>query len=223
MVGYARVMRYRDRTDAGSRLGAAVVAAGYGDLETPPLVLGIPRGGVPVAAEVAHHAGGELSVVMAHKVGAPGNPEFAIGAIAGDGEPLINDDVVHRLRIPQAYIDAEVARQREEIQRREMTYRSGRPAPLVADRTVIVVDDGVATGSTLIAVLRSVRAAGPSRLCCAIPVGPPDTVQRLAAEVDEVVCPLQPQLFMAVGSWYDDFSQVSDSAVLAVLQASFAD
>ena len=216
-------MRYRDRSDAGSRLGVAVAAAGYGDLETPPLVLGIPRGGVPVAAEVARHIGGELSVVMAHKVGAPGNPEFAIGAIAGDGEPLINDDVVRRLGIPQAYIDAEVARQREEIQRREATYRLGRPAPLVADRTVIVVDDGVATGSTLIAVLRSVRAAGPSRLCCAIPVGPPDTVQRLAAEVDEVVCPLQPQSFMAVGSWYDDFSQVSDSAVLAVLQAAIAD
>ena len=216
-------MRYRDRSDAGSRLGVAVAAAGYGDLETPPLVLGIPRGGVPVAAEVARHVGGELSVVMAHKVGAPGNPEFAIGAIAGDGEPLINDAVVRRLGIPQAYIDAEVARQREEIQRREATYRLGRPAPLVADRTVIVVDDGVATGSTLIAVLRSVRAAGPWRLCCAIPVGPPDTVQRLAAEVDEVVCPLQPQSFMAVGSWYDDFSQVSDSAVLAVLQAAVAD
>jgi predicted phosphoribosyltransferase len=174
---------------------------------------------VPVAAEVANHVGGELSVVMAHKVGAPGNPEFAIGAIAGDGEPLINLDVVRRLRIPESYVEAEVARQRDEIKRREATYRSGRPAPTIAGRTVIVVDDGVATGSTLIAVLRSVRAAGPSRLCCAIPVGPPDTVQRLAAEVDEVICPLQPQSFLAVGSWYDDFAQVSDAAVLAALQA----
>jgi predicted phosphoribosyltransferase len=211
-------MRYRDRSDAGSQLGAAVAAAGYGDLDSPPLVLGVPRGGVPVAAAVADHIGGELSVAMAHKVGAPGNPEFAIGAIAGDGEPLINRDVVRRMRVPESYLDAEVARQRDEIRRRELTYRSGRAAPVVAGRTVIVVDDGVATGSTLIAVLRSVRAAGSARLCCAIPVGPPDTVRKLGAEADEVICPLQPQSFMAVGTWYDDFTQVSDDAVVATLQ-----
>ena len=160
---------------------------------------------------------------MAHKVGAPGNPEFAIGAIAGDGEPLINRDVVSRMRITQSYLDAEVARQRDEIRRRELAYRSGGAAPVVAGRTVIVVDDGVATGSTLMAVLRSVRAAGSARLCCAIPVGPPDTVLQLGAEADQVICPLQPQSFMAVGTWYDDFSQVSDAAVIAALQKSSAD
>jgi putative phosphoribosyl transferase len=211
-------MRYRDRFDAGSQLGAALAAAGYDALVPAPLVLGIPRGGVPVAAAVADRIGGELSVVMAHKVGAPGNPEFAIGAIAGDGEPIINHDIVRRMGITQSYLDAEVAKQRDEIRRREAAYRSGEDAPVMAGRTVIVVDDGVATGSTLFAVLRSVRASGPLRLCCAIPVGPPDTVRRLRGEADEVICPLQPQSFMAVGSWYDDFSQVSDAAVIAALK-----
>ena len=218
MVRYARAMSYRDRLDAGFQLGAAVAAAGYDGLDSAPLVLGIPRGGVPVAAAVADRIGGELSVAMAHKVGAPGNPEFAIGAIAGDGEPIINHDIVRRMGIAQVYLDAEVAKQRDEIRRREAAYRSGQAAPVVAGRTVIVVDDGVATGSTLIAVLRSVRASSPSRLCCAIPVGPPDTVRRLREEADEVICPLQPRSFMAVGSWYDDFSQVGDAEVITALR-----
>jgi predicted phosphoribosyltransferase len=160
---------------------------------------------------------------MAHKIGAPGNPEFAIGAIAGEGEPLINRDIVARMGVAQSYLDAEVDRQRSEIRRREAAYRSGRPAPPVAGRIVIVVDDGVATGSTLVAVLRSVRAGGPSQLCCAVPVGPPETLRRLGAEADEVICPLRPMSFMAVGSWYDDFPQVSDAEVIAALRGDSAD
>lgn len=210
-------MRYRDRIDAGSRLGAAVAAAGYEGLDPVPLVLGIPRGGVPVAAEVARCVGGEIDVAMAHKIGAPGNPEFAIGAIATGGEPLINHDVVGRLRVSPDYLNDEIARQRSEIRRREGAYRAGRTAVSAAGRTVIVVDDGVATGSTLIAVLRSVRSSLPKRLCCAIPVGPADTISRLDSEADDVVCPLQPRFFNAVGSWYDDFSQVTDEEVIAAL------
>jgi putative phosphoribosyl transferase len=154
---------------------------------------------------------------MAHKIGAPGNPEFAIGAIAAGGRPLINDEVVRRLGISQDYLDAEVSRQRAEILRRESAYRPGGTGPSAAGRTVIVVDDGVATGSTLIAVLRTVRASQAARLCCAVPVGPPDTVGRLEVEADEVVCLLQPRSFAAVGSWYDDFSQVGDDEVAALL------
>jgi predicted phosphoribosyltransferase len=212
------VVAYRDRTEAGHRLGAALVDAGIGP-DDRPIVLGVARGGVPVAAAVAAECGGTVDVVVARKLGAPLNPELAIGAVAADGEPLIDRSLVRRLGVNEAYLRDEAARQQKEVARRIAEYRGGRPAPDVEDRVTIVVDDGVATGSTLIAVLRWVRRLGPRRLICAVPVGPPDTVQRLAAECDEMVCPMQPWAFSAVGMWYDDFSQVSDSEVRRALQS----
>jgi putative phosphoribosyl transferase len=211
-------VRYRDRVDGGRRLAAELRSAGY-DGEAGLLVLGVARGGLPVAVEVASALGAELDVAVARKLGAPGNPEFAIGAIAAGGEPILSERVIQAYRIPSEYIDEVVARERSEIERRSAAYRSGSVARSLEDRIVIVVDDGVATGSTLIAVLRWVRSAGARRVVCAVPVGPPDTIRLLEDEADEVVCPLQPRSFMAVGGWYDDFRQLSDEEVVALLEA----
>jgi predicted phosphoribosyltransferase len=210
------VVAYRNRTEAGHRLAAALLEAGIGPAE-PPLVLGVARGGVPVAVAVAEDCGGELDVVVARKLGAPFNPELAVGAVAADGVPLVDRALARRLGVGEDYLEQEAARQQAEVARRVDEYRAGRPSPQVEGRTTVVVDDGVATGSTLIAVLRWLRRLGPLRLICAVPVGPPDTVGRLRDECDLVVCPLQPPTFAAVGMWYDDFSQVSDAEVRRAL------
>lgn len=212
-------MRYRDRIDAGRRLAEALIERGYSG-DDPPLVLGVARGGVPVAAEIALAMGGELDVAVARKIGAPGNPEFAIGALAGSGEPLLNEGLITAYGIPESYVRTTVGRARDEIERRRAAYRGGEASADPAGRFVIVVDDGVATGSTLIAVLRSVSSRKPARLVCAVPVGPPETVALLERECDEVVCPMQPPHFLAVGAWYDDFGQLSDEDVTAVLGGS---
>ena len=209
-------MRYRDRAEAGQRLAAALDEAGYGD-DGDLLVLGVARGGVPVAVEVAAALGAQLDVAVARKIGAPGNPEYAIGPIAAAGEPIINEGAVRAHGISAEYITAAATRAREETERRTTAYRGGRPPQDPAGRVVVVVDDGVATGSTLIAVLRAVRAARAERVVCAVPVGPPETVRALRGEADQVVCPLQPRSFMAVGGWYDDFRQLSDGEVIDLL------
>ena len=210
-------MRYRDRVDAGRRLAVALEEAGYGS-DDEQLILGVARGGVPVAAEVAAALGGELDVAVVRKIGAPNNPEFAIGAIAAGGEPILNEGIIRSSGISPGYVADTVKRARDEIDRRTTAYRAGRAAPDLAGRVVIVVDDGVATGSTLVAVLRSVRASGVESVVCAVPVGPPETVRALREEADDVVCPSQPRSFRAVGSWYDDFSQLSDDEVVALLR-----
>jgi putative phosphoribosyl transferase len=212
-------MRYRDRSEAGRILAGAVVEAGVIDDGVVPLVLGIARGGVPVAAEVASALNGDLDVAVARKIGAPGNPEFAIGAVAGEGRPLLNERVITDHRVPSDYVSRTLEEARAEIARREAVYRSGWGPLPVRGRTVIVVDDGVATGSTLIAVLRSVKALGAASVVCAVPVGPPDTIGGLAEEADAVVCPLRPRWFSAVGGWYDDFGQLSDDDVVSGLAA----
>ncbi len=180
-------------------------------------MLGIARGGVPVAAEVASALGGDLDVAVARKIGAPGNPEFAIGAVASDGAVVHNRDAIRALGIPPAYVSEATAGATAEVERRMASYRGERPAPALVGRTVIVTDDGVATGSTLIAVLRSLRAAGASPLVCAVPVGPPDTIGALEREADVVICPMQPVPFRAVGQWYENFAQLDDAEVLAAL------
>lgn len=204
---------YADREDAGRVLAEALDEfAGRS-----PLVLGIPRGGVAVAAEVARSLGGELDVAVAHKLGAPINPELAIGAVAADGRAIFDSALLKRLQVSDAQLESEVQRQTAEVTRRLAVYRGDGPEPRVGGRVVIVVDDGVATGATMQAVLRWLRAASPERLVCAIPVGPRETVSILEADADDVVCPLRPRYFMAVGEWYDDFRQTSDDEVITLL------
>jgi len=208
------VQRYRNRTEAGAVL-AEMLSDHQGE---HPLVLGVPRGGLPVAGPIAEALEGQLGVVVAGKVGAPGNPEFAIGAVAPDGVTLIDEITVRRLGISRQQLETAVAAAVEKLHRRQEAY--GATDLDVSGRVVIVVDDGVATGATLQAALKYLRRLGPSLLVCAIPVGPPSTVARLAAEVDEVVCPRQPEGFRAVGEWYEEFAQVSDDEVEALLRGA---
>ncbi len=211
-------MAFVDRRDAGRRLATAVAAALDPFDPADVLVLGVPRGGVTVAAEVAATLGAPLDLALARKLGAPGNRELAIGAVAEAGDPVVDTDLVRRLGVSEEYLVAEINQQRAELARRAARYRGDRPPPRIAGRTVVVVDDGIATGSTLEAVLAAIAAGGPARLVGAVPVGPPSSIARLAAGVDLMICPLQPRHFMAVGEWYADFTQVSDDEVVEILQ-----
>jgi putative phosphoribosyl transferase len=206
--------RYSNRREAGAEL-AGHLAHHVG---SDPLVLGIPRGGVVVAAEVASALDGSLDVVVARKIGAPWSPELALGAVAPDGVPLIDREMAARLGVFEDELRPETERQLEELRRREELYRGGRPLD-IEERVVIVVDDGVATGATLRSVIGYVDRQGARFLSCAVPVGPPSTIGLIAIEVDEVVCPLQPPRFRAVGDWYRDFSQTTDAEVLSLLEA----
>ena len=214
------LVRYRDRADAGSRLADAIVAEGVITADDVPLVLGVPRGGVPVAVVVAERLGADVDVLVAHKLGAPGNPEFAIGAVAEDGTYVVDRGFLRRLGVGDEFVEAERERQAAEVQRRAASYRQGRPAIPISDRLCIVVDDGVATGSTLQAAISLVEHRDAARVIVAVPLGPPESIQRLAETGDAVVCPLQPEPFFAVGGWYDRFDQVSDAEVMRFLEES---
>ena len=203
---------FRDRDDAGKRLAAAVAERVMG----PALVLGIPRGGVVVAAPVAAALGVRLDVVVPRKLRAPMNPELAIGAVA-PGVQVLDERLVRLLRVDEGYVHDEVARAEAEIGRRTATYRGDRPPLDLAGRTAVVVDDGVATGATAIAALRWARACGAARVVFAAPVGPPDAFARLGDECDEVLLLETPAGFGAVGEWYERFGQVSDDQVRSAL------
>lgn len=203
-------MRFRDRADAGARLGTAVVALGLAD----PVVLGLPRGGVPVGAAVAAALGAPLDVFVVCKVGAPRQPELGIGAVAEGGATVADDATLHILGIDPDRFDALAAPARAEVDRRVQRYRPDRALLSVAGRDVVVVDDGLATGVTAEAAVVAVRALRPRRVVLAIPVGAPDSVARLARVADDVVCVHAPADLAAVGRWYDDFAQVSDREVL---------
>jgi putative phosphoribosyl transferase len=208
-------MTFHDRIDAGRRLATALAhLAGRGDL----LVLALPRGGVPVAAEVARALRAPLDLYFAHKIGAPGNPEFAIGSVTETGPPHIDEKAIQSLRIPYSYIREEAAIQQAGLARRALFYRASRPAPVVTDRWVILIDDGVATGATAHAALLGLRGQKPARLIFATPVAAAETLQRLAADADELAILDAPHGFSAVGEFYDRFPQVSDEEVLALLK-----
>lgn len=212
-------MRYRDRHDAGTALARALLDTGIERHEPNTIVLAVPRGGVAVAVPIATALGAPLDVIVARKIGAPGNPEFAIGAVAEDGASVIDESVVARLRIDPGYVTDTARREAEEVERRATYFRAGAPPLRISDKTCIVVDDGVATGATLEVVLRLTKARDADRVVAAVPVGPPDTIHRLGRVADLVVCPLQPAGFSAVGFWYDDFRQVEDAEVRADLDA----
>ncbi|HFC52860.1 MAG TPA: phosphoribosyltransferase [Gammaproteobacteria bacterium] len=199
-----------DRATAGRQLAAALRHyAGRDDL----IVLALPRGGVPVAAGIARSLGAPLDVLLVRKLGLPGHPELAMGAIASGGVQVMNEDVVRHAGVSEEAVDAVLARERQELERRERVYRGDRPWPELTGRCVILVDDGLATGATMKAAIDAVRRQGAARIVVAVPVAPPQTVAELKPLVDEVVCPLQPESFMAIGQWYRDFHQVSDAEV----------
>lgn len=189
------------------------------NIRRPAIVLGIPRGGIPVAAVVAKALGLPLGAVVARKLGAPYQPELAIGAVASDGTMYLDNHIASLSGADPAYIEAERARQAYEAERRERRF-DGAKAGSLAAATAIVVDDGVATGATAIAAIRSLRARGASQVIMAVPVGPPDTIERLRREADEVVCIREEPDFFAVGQFYEEFSQVDDDDVFAILNTS---
>jgi predicted phosphoribosyltransferase len=205
--------RFSDRRDAGRRLATQLLPLAA----LRPIVVALPRGGVPVGAEIAAALGAPLEILAVRKLGAPHNPEYGIGAIAEDGTRVLDPEALAVLGIDGGELDSIVAREAEEVRRRVAVYRRDRPPLPLEGRTVIVVDDGVATGVTDTAALRAIRRRHPQRTILAVPVCAADSIARLRAEADEVVCPLTPPLLYGIGNWYDDFSQVSDREVLAAL------
>ncbi|NYI03634.1 phosphoribosyltransferase [Allostreptomyces psammosilenae] len=210
-------MRFSDRREAGRALAARLRETT--PPLTDPLVLALPRGGVPVAYDVARELNAPLDVLVVRKLGAPFQPELGVGAVTGEDPPVFNDYVLEQVGLTEQEMAPVVVAERAEVRRREERYRGGRPAPEVAGRTVVVVDDGLATGITALVGCRSVRSRGPERLLLAVPVGAADAVAMLSREVDEVVCLSTPLAFQAVGAWYDDFAQLTDENVLDLLAA----
>jgi len=211
---------FRDRTEAGRLLAALLEKyAGKPDV----IVLALPRGGVPVAYEVAKALHAPMDVFVVRKLGIPAHEELAMGAVATGGVLVLNDQVVRALSIPGYVIDAVADWELLELKRRERLYRGDRPPPDVRGKTVILVDDGLATGYTMLAAVRALRQQGPARIVVAVPVAAPDTCEVLKAYVDEVVCVATPEPFYAVGLWYQDFSQTTDEEVRELLERSAAE
>lgn len=205
---------FRDRTDAGEQLADVVVAH---DVE-PDVVLAVPRGGLPVAKVVADRLGVPLDIIAARKIGAPGRPELAIGAVASDGTTWLNERLVDEFGVDDDFLADATERERRAAQEKVERYRQDPDPPDLAGETVLIVDDGVATGATTTACIRQVQAAGAERVVLAVPVGPPNTVERLQAEADEVICVETPPHFSAVGQFYEDFGQVTDDVAVTYLE-----
>jgi len=208
---------FLDRKDAGRQLARKLQA--YAS-DPRVLVLGLPRGGVPVAYEVAQALHAPLDVFLVRKLGVPGQEELAMGAIASGGVRVLNAQVIHALRISSVVIDSAAAAQMRELERQQRAYRGDAAFPSLAGRTVIVVDDGLATGSTMRAAVRALRQSHPARVVVAVPVAAPDTAESLRREADEVVCVDTPHFFEAVSLWYERFSQTSDDEVRDLLEAA---
>lgn len=207
--------QFVDRRHAGQLLAARLKAIGR-----DVVVLALPRGGIPVAYEVAVALDAPLSVFVVRKLGVPGHPELAMGAIASGGIRVLNDALIRDLRIPAAAIDAAVAEESQELARREREYASAEPMPTVRGRTVLLIDDGLATGATMRAAVLAIRQQHPSRVIVAVPVGAPETCDGLRLDADEVICLETPEPFSAVGLWYRRFEQTSDDEVRTLLDAA---
>ena len=208
---------FKNRIEAGAMLARALAAhAGRAGV----ILLALPRGGVPVAAPMARSLGLPLDIVLVRKLGFPGQEEFAMGAIGSGGACVMQDDVVRDCHIPARLIEATARRELQEIERREQCYRAGRGAPSLAEQTVILVDDGMATGSTMQVAVQVVRQSHPARVIVAVPVASRDACDALRAQVDECLCLITPQDFSAVGEWYEHFGQVSDREVIRLLAAA---
>src|SRR5881396_3146324 len=208
---------FPDRAEAGRLLGLKLSKyAGRDDV----IVLGLPRGGVPVAYEVAQALRVPLDVFIVRKLGVPGFEELAVGAIASGGVRVLNEDVARALPNADEIIESVTAKETAELQRREQSYRDGRPAPELSGKTIILVDDGLATGATMRAAVKALRQRGVAKIVVAVPVGPPDTCRELEQEADETICLSTPPFFQAVGQYYEDFSQTSDEDVRELLSSA---
>jgi len=209
------MMKFKDRTEAGQVLARKLAAyANCADV----VVLALPRGGVPVAFEIATALNLPLDVFLVRKLGVPGQSELAMGAIATGGVRVLNQDIVRSLRLSDAVIDKVAAQEQQELERRERLYRDERPIPLLHERTVIIVDDGLATGATMRAAIEAIRQQQPARIVVAVPISSPETYRDLAVEVDEIICVETPQPFWSVGLWYEDFPQTTDEEVRNLLK-----
>ena len=213
-------MIFRDRTEAGRRLARDL--ARYAN-RSDVVVLGLPRGGIPVAYEVARALEAPLDVFVVRKLGLPGQEELAVGAIASGGVRVVNENLLERLGIPAAVVDEIAAREERELDRRERVYRGGRTPVPVSGRVAILVDDGLATGASMRAAAAALRRLGPARIVAAVPVGAAETCAEFGALADEVVCAETPEPFWAVGNWYDHFSQTADEEVAELLERAGRD
>jgi len=209
-------VRFRDRAEAGRRLAAELGA--YAD-RPDVLVLALPRGGVPVAAEIARALDAPLDLMLVRKLGVPGHEELALGAVATGGVRVLNEDVVGALGLDEELIDEVARRELAELERRQRAYRGERPTPTLEGRRLILVDDGLATGATMRAAVEAARDLGPTEIVVAVPVAPPDTCRLLEEVADDVVCVESPEPFLAIGVWYERFPQVGDEEVRALLDA----
>lgn len=207
--------RFRDRTEAGEHLAREL--ATYATNQADVIILGLPRGGIPVAAEVAKKLHAPLDVLVVRKLGLPGYRELAMGAIATGGVRILNRDVVESLKVPSEVIEAITAQERAELARRETSYRGNRPPPDLRDKTVIVVDDGIATGSSMIAAVAALRQSEARQIIVAAPVIAPSTVHEIRERADETAVVMTPDDFAGVGQYYEDFSQTTDDEVRAIL------
>jgi predicted phosphoribosyltransferase len=206
---------FRDRREAGRRLADKLTAYAH---RPNLIVLALPRGGTPVAYEVARMLGAPLDIFVVRKIGLPGQEELALGAVATGGVRVLNGEIIAALDVPPRIVDEVTAREAQELARRERLYRGDRPPPELRGKTVIVVDDGLATGASMFAAIQALREQQPARIVVAVPVGPPVSCEALRTVVDDVVCVITPEPFHAVGHWYDDFDQTGDDEVRALLE-----
>lgn len=213
-----RNFTYKNRTEAGRILSDEL--KDYGDLMNV-IVLGLPRGGVPVAAEVANRLHADLDVIVVRKLGVPGHEEVAMGAIATGGVEVINADVVRSFGVPDSAIEKIRRIEKKELQRRELAYRGDRPPYHVQNRIVIIADDGIATGATMKAAVTALRQLNPERIIAAAPVAPPDAYNSMSKAADKFICPVIPIYFRSVGQWYQDFSQTTDAEVKEILNQAW--